>query len=400
MKKFPISVLVAFIGAASIFAAVSFNQVQSTGGPNRQPPKAQVKVPEVAVVRAQLQQVQASIKGYGEVQAHYRLNLTAQVSGKVNHLADHFATGQLFNEGDVLVTLDQQPYLQALADAKLTLANAELALIQEQRNSNQALAEWQRSGLAESESASDLVLRKPQLKAMQAQVESARRAVNKAKYDLAQTEIRAPFNGVIVSRDVQPGSYLQMGAQVASIYSTDLAEVRVLLSEQQWQNLPTREQGLGLAAELSSPNSAQRWPAKVTRAEAHLDSDSRQRAIIVSVSKPLAQATPLHDGTFVDVEIQGKALDQVWQLPASALTQQGNIWYVDGNQELQHFVPQIQFSQGNAIYIAPFAENTELNIVAKPLSSYLPGMKMSAKVNTQVSVQAKTQVKTSAEVAL
>lgn len=391
MKKLPISMLVTFIGAASIFAAVFFNQVQSADGPNRQPPKAQVKVPVVAVVRAQLQQVQANIRGYGEVQAHYRLNLIAQVNGKINHLADNFETGKLFKEGEVLATVDQQPYLQALADAKLTLANAELALIQEQRNSNQALAEWQRSGLAESESASDLVLRKPQLKAMQAQVESARSAVNKAEYDLAHTEIRAPFNGVIVSRNVQPGSYLQMGAQVAGIYSTDSAEVRVLLSEQQWQNLPTGEQdfvkGLGLIAEVSSPNSAYRWSAQVIRAEAHLDSESRQRALVISVSKPLAQSTPLHNGTFVDVEIQGKALNKVWQLPASALTQQGNIWYVDANQQLQYFVPQIQFSQGKAIYIAPFADNTELNIVAKPLSSYLPGMKVSAKVN----VNAKTR---------
>ena len=380
MNKLSKHLVITVAAAVCIVGALTFNQVQGGAGPKRQPPKTEMKLPEVAVVQAQVMDVQASIQAYGEVQARYRLQLSAEVSGKVSKLADKFATGKRFKQGEILATLEQQPYQQALANARLTLANAELALLQEQRNSNQALAEWQRSGLAEAEVASDLVLRKPQLKAAEAQVEYARQALEKAEYDLAQTEIRAPFNAVVVSRDIQPGSYVQAGAQIASLYSTDVAEVKVMLSEQQWLNAPDMNQSAGYAALLSSQDGLQHWSANISRVEAHLDSSSRQRALVLSVIQPLAQKQPLHDGTFVDVRVTGKALTNVWKLPASALTQQGNVWYVDNKQQLQHFVPKVRFSQGNDIYVEPLAGSSQLKVVAKPLSSYLQGMQVTARV--------------------
>lgn len=380
MNKLSKHLVITAAAGVCIVGALTFNQVQGGAGPKRQPPKTEIKLPEVAVVQAQAMDVQASIQAYGEVQARYRLQLSAEVSGKVSKLADKFATGKRFKQGEILATLEQQPYQQALANARLTLANAELALLQEQRNSNQALAEWQRSGLAETEVASDLVLRKPQLKAAEAQVEYARQALEKAEYDLAQTEIRAPFNAVVISRDIQPGSYVQAGAQIASLYSTDVAEVKVMLSEQQWLNAPDMNQSADYAALLSSQDGLQHWSANISRVEAHLDSNSRQRALVLSVKQPLAQKQPLHDGTFVDVRVTGKALTNVWKLPASALTQQGNVWYVDNKQQLQHFVPKVRFSQGNDIYVEPLAGSSQLKVVAKPLSSYLQGMQVTARV--------------------
>ena len=237
MNKLTLTLVATALSAGGIFAAVAINQAQMADVQRTPMPARAPQYPDVSVLSVMPADFQATVNGHGEAKASYQLKLLAEVSGRVRELSPKFNSGRQFNAGEVLLRIEDTPYREALASAQSSLADAELALLQEQRNSEQALAEWQRSGL-DGEPASPLVLRKPQLKAAQAKVTQARQAERKAQYDLDKTVIRAPFDAVIVSRDVQPGSFLQGGAQVAELYNTDIIEVAVPLSESQWRSLP------------------------------------------------------------------------------------------------------------------------------------------------------------------
>jgi len=97
---------------------------------------------------------------------------------------------------------------------------------------------------------------------------------------------------------------------------------------------------------------------------------------VIAIDKPLAQATPLYPGSFVTATLQGKQLDDLWQLPATAVSQNSDVWYVSAQQTLAKFPATKVFSQGKSTYIAPQAGVKTVDIVVRPLTSYSQGMQV------------------------
>ena len=346
----------------------------------RRPPQiVQDQRPDVAVLTVEGATYNARISGYGETQTHYSLTLTAQTSGQVIEQSTQLESGCQVKKSDVLIQLEDSDYQSAVADAKSDLASARLSFLEEQREASQALAEWKASGLS-GEPDSDLVLHEPQLEAAEAAVTKAEAALASAEKNVTRTKIIAPFNAIVVERLTAPGSYLQAGTAVATLYSTDMIEVAVPLSTRDWKNLPETTTLIGSSwpVELKGVENGQTWPGRVLRAAQHVDSTSRQRTLIVAVDSPLDQVPPLLPGTFVEGGVNGSDVENVWKLPNSALSQRGEIWYVTEGGILARFSTEPLFSNESSIYINvpdEFAQ-TSVKIVIHPLSSYLPGMKV------------------------
>ena len=346
----------------------------------RRPPQmVQVRRPDVAVLNVASATYNARINGYGEAQTHYSLTLTAQTSGQVIRQSTQLESGCQVKKGDVLIQLEDVDYQSAVADSRSELASSRLSLLEEQREASQAQAEWHASGLS-GEPDSDLVLHEPQLKAAKAAVARAEAALKSAKKNLSRTKIISPFDAIVVERLTTPGSYLQAGTEVATLYSTDMIEVAVPVSTRDWRYLPETTNLIGSSwpVQLKSVEGSQTWSGRVLRVAQHIDSTSRQRNLIVAVDFPMDQVPPLLPGTFVEVGMNGSDVENVWELPNSALSQRGEIWYVTENNTLARFSTEPIFSNESSIYInvpKKFAQAL-VKIVVHPLSSYLPGMKV------------------------
>ena len=252
-----------------------------------------------------------------------------------------------------------------------------MTLLEEERQALQAEAEWRASGL-EGEPDSPLALRQPQLAAARTALDNAQAAVDSARYDLAQTRITLPFDALVISRDIAPGSYLQAGTQVATVYSSDRVEITLSLPARDWQNLPDGDRLLSGAwpVTLTGVENGQQWQGRVLRTEQHLDSTTRQRSLVVAVDQPLALEKPLLPGTFLKARLVGDQVDGLWQLPSSALSQRGEIWFVDTDEQLDHFATDPLFNDGEHIYVrAPKTlAGTPIQVLSHPLNSYLKGM--------------------------
>lgn len=382
MKLNILTLTITLAAAGSIFAAVQYNDLQviakeAESREQLQAFRAEIVRPNVAVTRVTEGNYQAQVTGYGEVKAHHEINLTAQVSGRIDSLDAHFASGGEFKSGETLVKINDIAYRQAVAEAQASVASANLALLEEQRQGKQALLEWQRSGM-EGQPDSLLVLRKPQLDAAKATLANAQQQLTKAQYDLDNTVVTAPFSALVVSKAVQPGSYVQSGSDIATLYSTDLVEVTISLSEQQWASLPNSKELINSRwpVRLTGISVDRQWQGYVARVEQHVNAKDRQRALVIAVDKPLTQSTPLYPGSFVTATLQGQKLANLWQLPASAISQNGDVWYVDKQQTLAKFPAQKVFSQGKFTYITPKPDVNAADIVVHPLTSYSQGMQV------------------------
>lgn len=379
------TLVVTLLAASSIFVVIAMN---SKDIPNDEAPKRAAPAPiastgdadkilsKVSVQQTKTGTYQAQVIGYGEASSRFELDYTSEISGRVNWLAGNFEVGKQVTKGDLLATINDRTYQQLVAQAKADLAAAQLELLEEQREGEQARAQWQRSGLT-GEPDSTLVFRQPQLASAQASVENAKRSLLSAQKDLAYADIRAPFDGVITAREIQPGAYVNVGGAIATLYSIDRVDIEIPLSQQQWKNLPSQADHDDLSAVVYDSSSNNQWSAVIERTHQYFDKTTRQRSLVLTVESPLATDKKLFPGMFLQAKITGKQLDNIWELPASALSQQGDIWIVSSQGLLNKFAVDVLFERGNKIYINPVTDSDTEQVVIRPLSNFNVGMKVS-----------------------
>lgn len=371
MKLLSPTAVVTVVAILCIGLAVAYNgHKMAERNASPKPQVAEVSAPSVSVVQVFPSTHQAYVNGHGEAKAHWALTLKAQVEGEVTSLTNVFKTGSIVTKGTVLGNIDNTEYLQAIASAKASLADAQLALQEEKDLGEQARREWERSGVTEDPS-SPLVFRKLQLVAAQAAENNAKYSLKTAFRDEKNTEIGAPFDAVILSRDIDLGSYVSVGDTLATLNSSDKVEVFVPLSLSQFENLNPNLSGEVLLSDVST---GMKWKGYIDRVENHLDTSSRQRNVVVAVDQPFEQKTPLLPGTFLSIEIAGKVLNKVLKVPASAVSQDGQVWYVDENNTLVSVLANKIFERDDLVYLTPIEGNDVSNIVVRPLVSYLSGM--------------------------
>ena len=179
-----------------------------------------MKQPKAAVVRTVL--VQAAGGGGGErtllnasgyVTARRQATVSAKVTGKVVEIL--VEEGMKVDAGQVLARLDASNVEKSLDLAKAQAAAAAKALNETKANLEQAERELQRISQLAAEkisSPSELDRAEAEAKSLQARLERQRADVSVAEGEVAlwkqQMEdmtIRAPFDGIVTSKDAQPG---------------------------------------------------------------------------------------------------------------------------------------------------------------------------------------------------
>lgn len=329
----------------------------------------------VTVVEAHTQTQQPFVTGYGEVTARWTTGLTAEVSGRVDHISDKLLTGSVFSKGDLLARISAVDYESEVASAKADVATAQVTYLEQQRETQQAKKRWELSGLSGTPSA--LTLQTPQLVQAKAALEAAKAALTKAEKNLARTRVVAPFNGRVGSRSISPGGYVTAGTTIAEVFATDVVEINIALNDQQFALLGSEHEAINRTVTLEdTADSNIQWPAKIARFQYHVDSTERTRNLVLEVTRDHA-AEHLMPGTFVKASIPGKSIDGLVRLPASALSRDGYIWHVEGGV-LKRFKADITYRKDDYLAVKGLDEKSSLQVVRYPQSAFLPGQAVNA----------------------
>lgn len=286
------------------------------------------------------QSYQLFIDSFGKVRPRTQSVLIAQVSGEITDISPQFRDGGFFEKGDVLVQLDDRDHRAEVKISESNLLSAKQNLLEEQARAKQAIIDWQRLG--NGDEPNDLVLRKPQLAAAQAQVLSSQANLEKAKLVLERTKIVAPFAGRILTKYVDLGRIVSGGTELADIYATDYVEIRLPIknSDLGFMQLPeeyrdasndNNTQGSQVNF-TSSLIGKQSWQGLIVRTEGAIDSNSQQLYVVAQIDDPYQKNNtsnaPIKIGQYLNAKITGKTLDNSLVIPNSAIYQGSYVYIV------------------------------------------------------------------------
>jgi multidrug efflux system membrane fusion protein len=207
--------LLAGLTASVALSAVAVFTLSGTRAQGDTAPTAPPAVP-VSVATVEAREVVPWAEFSGRLEAIERVELRSRVAGVVE--AVHFREGNLVKQGELLVSIDQAPYLADLqrAEAQVQGAKARVALAESENERGQQLL------ATRNLSQRDIDTRVNNLREAQANLQAAEAARRTAQLNLDYTQIRAPISGRIGRLDVTIGNLIAAGGQVmTSLLSVD-----------------------------------------------------------------------------------------------------------------------------------------------------------------------------------
>ena len=344
-----------------------------------------IELPGIRVHAVTLQEVTLTVSSQGTVRPRTETQLVPEIAGRVIWVSPSFAAGGFFEEGEVLLRIDQYDYQQAVITARSLVAQSTLRLAQEEAEAEVAREEWKELGAG---AASALTLHEPQLVDAQAAVAAAEAALDRAMRDLDRAEIKAPYAGRIRQKSVDVGQFLTVGSSVATVYAIDTAEVRLPLpdAELAYLDLPLAYRGLGeqtgprVTLQANFAGSTHTWEGHIVRTEAEIDPVSRMVHVVVEVDDPYAPSDdpgrpPLAVGMFVEAEIEGRIAAEVVVLPRAALRGRNQVLVVDDDDQLRFRDIDVFRSTSTEIIVTSGLEPGE-RVNVSPIEAVTDGMRV------------------------
>lgn len=295
----------------------------------------------VEVVSAEEGDFQPVISGTGTVQPVEDIILSPQVSGEIVRRSPAFTPGGFVEKGELLLQIDPSDYRNTLELRRSELMQAKTNLEMEMGRQEVAEQDLQLAGVDSlSQQQRSLVLRKPQLEAIQANVKAARAAVDQGKLNLGRTAIRAPFNAHILSQNVTVGSQVAPGDNLGRLVGSENYWIilTVPVNKLQWLKFADSSKENGSTVLIKNSTA---WPEGsfrkgfLDRQVGALDDQTRLARVLVRVPDPLARTEDMEKkpelmiGAFVEAEILGEEIENVVRLNRDYVRTNQTVWVME-----------------------------------------------------------------------
>lgn len=253
------------------------------------PPAASVSV-TARVLRAD--RLENSITSSGNVLANEEVEIRSEVQGKIVRIA--FKEGGRVKKGDLLVKIDDSE-LQARA----VQAQAHLKLAQDNEFRMRKQLEIEAVSQKDyDQTASELTLAKGDVQLLKAQ--------------LAKTELRAPFNGMVGLKQVSEGAYVSPNTLITTLQEIDPVKIDF--------TVPGKYSGWmkpGQPIRFTIQGSETRFQGKVYAVDPRIDPESRTLRLRAVCPNAESRVLP---GAFATIEVPLQTVESALTVPSEALS--------------------------------------------------------------------------------
>ncbi len=164
------------------------------------------------------------INALGTVTPVYTATITTRVDGQI--VSVNYVEGQMVHKGDLLVQIDPRPYQAALTQAEGTLAHDEALLSEARIDLDRYQLAFNRNAIAKQQ----LDDQTQTVKQYEGSVKNDQGTVASATTNLDYATIRAPIDGRVGLRLVDPGNIVTAASGTSLVVITQLQPITVIFS--------------------------------------------------------------------------------------------------------------------------------------------------------------------------
>jgi len=278
----------------------------------------------VDVLPVEAKRVDYVVSAPGVIDAFERVQVTARVAGPVDRVG--FTEGQSVKKNDVLVVIDSERYRLAVNSAKAAVDKARAS----QQDSEAMVtrregASATHPGLIPGE---ELATYQTKTLTAKADTQVALEALHVADLNLRDSFVRAPIDGVIQTRTIETGQYVQAGYVMATLLRADPMLLRFNV-----EPLDAPRLAAGMPADFTMRETLRRFTAKITLVGGAADPTTHMVPVTAEL-RDQEHKYWLRPGSFCDVAVTlpAERLSPIIPRSAARATDHGYVAYtIDGD---------------------------------------------------------------------
>ena len=306
-RRTPVLLLAVLCAAAAPGCGESDSAIQATA-------------PPVTVAKVVVRELTERIGATGQLIARNRAAIAAEVSGRITEVV--IDEGSPAEAGAAILRIDPERRELELASARARLAEARASLADARRETKRTRKLVKQNVAAQTrldEAEMNLALAASRLDGAAAQLGVAERA-------LADATVTAPFAGMVATRQVSPGEYVQVGQALVELVALDPIEVEFSLAERDSSRVE-----LGQTVDVRvSPYPDERFHALVTMISPTIDERSRTLRVKGLIENSDGRLRP---GLFARADLGVSDREGVRMIPEEAVLQRSDgavVFRMDG----------------------------------------------------------------------
>jgi RND family efflux transporter MFP subunit len=311
---------------------LTFISCQKTTNKKQEDVPQQTRPNPVKVFKVKKQKISEKIIYTATLEAWEKQAITPDVSGKIARI--YVAEGDRVSRGQLLAELDTQSIRLQLQQAEAALAAAKANLEDAQKNFDRM------SRLFKEKAVSDQQYEKARLalEAARAQRDQAEAVVNLARHTLDVSIMKAPFDGVIASKNAEEGDVINpmMGGLTATsgiVTLVNYSKIKVKFDVSP-DDIKKIARGQKVYVEgYDMPG--QRFEGEITVVNSSADPQTKKFRVEALINNPELQLKP---GTFGQVIIEVVSKEDALTVPQRALLGNSYVLVVEGNKAVKRNV--------------------------------------------------------------
>ena len=277
----------------------------------------------VDVLPIEAKKVEYIVLAPGTIDAFERVQVTARVAGVVDRVL--FTEGQQVKKGKALVVIDAERYSLSVAQAKASLEKAKaLQSDAESQIARREAATADHPGLITGE---EIATIRTKVVTAKADSDVAAQAVRTAQVNLRDSTVSAPIEGVIQTRTIETGQYVQAGYVMATLLRSDPMLLHFQVEPDDAPRLKA-----GMIATFRMRETDRTFSAKISLVSGAADLVTHMIGVTAEVTETEHKFW-LRPGSFCDVSVNVGASRDAPLIPRSAAraTDHGYVAYVIEN---------------------------------------------------------------------
>ncbi len=289
--------------------------------------KARISYP-VEVESVQVRSLIYTVNAVGSVEAFEKVQVTARVAGVVDRVL--FSEGNYAKTDQVLVEIEPERYRLAVEAAQAAYdksqaskADAEAGL----KRREQAVS--QNPGLIPGE---EIETWRTKVLVAASEVAQAKAALDQAKLNLRDAYVRAPFSGILQTRTVQTGQYVQVGTILATLIRREPLLLRFKVPERDASQIR-----VGMTANFKIRDIPREFGSKIFHVADSADEGTRMVDVTAEIQG--SESSVLRPGTFAEVSVPVSTTRTSPVIPQTAVrpSERGFLAFVvENGQAVEH----------------------------------------------------------------